>query len=52
MHHTIVIPTLNLWKSYILKLNDLFEYQYLICMHDYLSGKLPNSFDGNEKMVF
>ena len=32
-------------KSNILKLNDLFEYQSLICMHDYLSGKLPISFD-------
>ena len=31
--------------SNILKLNDLFEYQSLICMHDYLSGKLPISFD-------
>ena len=33
-------------KLNILKLNDLFEYQSLICMHDYLSGKLPISFDG------
>ena len=30
------------WKSNILKLNHLFEYQSIICMHDYPSDKLPN----------
>ncbi len=32
--------------SRILKLNDLFDYQSLLLMYDYLSGNLPNSFDG------
>ena len=33
-------------KSGILKLHDLFVYQSLLFVHDYLSNKLPNSFNG------
>ena len=37
-------------KLEILKLNDLFEYQSLLFMHDYICGKLPISFHGNYPM--
>lgn len=33
-------------RAGILKLNDLFKYQSLLFVHDYLSNKLPNSFNG------
>ena len=33
-------------KSGILKLEDLFYYQSLLFIHDYMSNKLPNSFNG------
>ena len=33
-------------KSGILKLYDIFEYQSMIFIHDYRSGRLPISFDG------
>jgi len=33
-------------KTKILKLDDLFTYQSLLFVHDYLSNKLPNSFNG------
>jgi hypothetical protein len=33
-------------KSGILQLHDLFHYQSLLFMHDYISNKLPNSFNG------
>ena len=40
----------KLKKLEILKLNDLFEYQSLLFMHDYICGKLPDSFHGNYPM--
>ena len=33
-------------KQGILKLNDLFEYQSILFMYDYMSGNLPRSFVG------
>ena len=33
-------------KQGILKVNDLFEYQSILFMYDYISGKLPRSFAG------
>ena len=33
-------------KQGILKLNDLFEYQSILSMYDYMSGNLPRSFVG------
>ena len=33
-------------KSRILRLNDLFEYQSLLFISDYLTNNLPNSFSG------
>ena len=32
--------------SEILRLNDLYEYQVCLFMHDFLNKKLPQSFDG------